>query len=291
VYVLDNGSEDGTWEIVLDLSRKWPGIMPHAHEDCVFQPSLRSRLFGHYRGNASTGDWWCRLDADEFYIDDPREFLACVPNLCHVVWSSSFQYYFTDKDLERYSRDPSLHADNVPIEQKLRYYLNNGSEIRFVRHRDELRWDDDEPWPRNAGAPYPYRIRLKHFQWRSPAQIQERLDTRVAAIDGGCKSFRHERVRNWHERLIDRSTARVMLPDDLSSLSWRDRIVSSDSLVYDAHDGRYASREESPPSIKGLRRFGPRSAAIRLASWWSRPDQATEQPFLAESDRGHPEPT
>jgi hypothetical protein len=32
------------------------------------------------------GDWWCILDADEFYIDDPREFLEAVPKRFSSVW-------------------------------------------------------------------------------------------------------------------------------------------------------------------------------------------------------------
>jgi hypothetical protein len=33
---------------------------------------MRLELLNQYRASASDGDWWCILDADEIYIDDPR---------------------------------------------------------------------------------------------------------------------------------------------------------------------------------------------------------------------------
>jgi hypothetical protein len=47
-----------------------------------------------------------QLDADEIYIDDPRVFLAKVPDRSQTVWSASFQYYSTDQDVILYQQDP-----------------------------------------------------------------------------------------------------------------------------------------------------------------------------------------
>ena len=38
--------------------------------------ALRKDLFGVYRERGSGGDWWCQLDADEFYIDDTRAVIT-----------------------------------------------------------------------------------------------------------------------------------------------------------------------------------------------------------------------
>lgn len=38
----------------------------------------------------SWADWWCILDENEIYIDDPREFFARVPGCQGEAWSSSF---------------------------------------------------------------------------------------------------------------------------------------------------------------------------------------------------------
>lgn len=266
IYVLDNGSADGTWEIVLDLADKYPSIVPYGRDERTFQPSFRSVLFHHYGRRASPGDWWCRLDADEFYIDNPKQFLRSVPRNCHVVWSSSFTFYFTDKDLERYHEDPSLYADDVPIDQKCRYYLNNWSERRFVRHRDDLNWNPDNSWPVNAGNPYPHRIRLKHFQWRSPQQIRKRLETRRTAVSQGCSSFNHERALNWAARVFDKSSARISSPNNKISALWQDRIVNADNLDFHREGNDYISRDKGLPRIKGLQKSRVDRVVTRIRS-------------------------
>jgi hypothetical protein len=102
---------------VLALAASKPRIVPFRTESAPCDNNLRRFPFAHYRHRSQTGDWWCQLDADEIYIDSPRDFLADVPPNCDTVWSASFQYYFTDDDLARYERVPSLYADDVPLEQ------------------------------------------------------------------------------------------------------------------------------------------------------------------------------
>src|SRR5687768_2343461 len=76
IYVLDNGSTDGTWERVQDLARDLPKVIPFLKDSRPFDDGIRNVIFRQYRSRAKADDWWCILDADEFYIDDPREFLA-----------------------------------------------------------------------------------------------------------------------------------------------------------------------------------------------------------------------
>ncbi len=101
IYVLDNGSTDDSWEIVKQLSHEYEQVIPYKQDLRVYNEGLmRSEVFRQYRSNSSEEDWWCAsLDADEIYIDDPKIFLAKVPSQYEKVWSASFQYYFTDKDL------------------------------------------------------------------------------------------------------------------------------------------------------------------------------------------------
>lgn len=262
IYVLDNGSNDGTWEIVKRSAAANDRVVPYKQDDCVFQPSLRADIFARYRHLAREGDWWCRLDADEFYIDNPAGFLAGVGRKYDVVWGASFQYYFTDADVRRYEADPSLYDDSVPVEDKCRWYINNWSERRFVKHRNDMAWPLDASWPENPGPPSPVRIRLKHFQWRSPGQIEKRLAVRKAAIRAGCRSFKHEIAKNWRTRLFDRSEPRTTLDADRLFTSWEDRVVPCRDLYFDDHDGVYVLREDLMPRIKGLER----SRAQRILS-------------------------
>jgi glycosyltransferase involved in cell wall biosynthesis len=259
IYVYDNGSSDGTWEKVLRLAATVPQIIPFRRDALPFNDNLRRIPFAYFRRCSATGDWWCRLDADEIYIDSPREFLAGVPPSYDTVWSASFQYYFTDEDSERYRADPSRYADEVPLEMKCRYYSASSSEIRFFKYHPRLRWH-------TGGFPYPLlksferRIRLKHYQYRSPQQIERRLATRQDAVRRGM--FRHERRPSFSDLFaVDFRKYRLKeVPD-----SWQSRVVDSASLTRD--DGAsYVVPDHVLPRIVPV----PDSPRRRLRRAWRR---------------------
>jgi hypothetical protein len=200
IHVFDTGSSDGTWEVVLEMARENPRIVPFKREVRPFRDELRAEVFNAVRRSAAMGDWWCRLDADEIYIDDPKRFLADVPHRHHAVFSASCQYYFTDNDLARYEEDPEAFL-SCPAERRLRYYTCNWSEVRFCRHRAGLVWSGSS-WPTHMGVAHPRRIRLKHFQYRSPVQIQARLATRAEAVREGYKIFAaYDKGQDWREKV------------------------------------------------------------------------------------------
>jgi len=205
IYVFDNGSTDATWEIVNEIAREHPAVVPALREDCPFDDSLRAKLFHRHRDDAAVGDWWCRLDADEIYIDDPRSFLARVPAHDHVVWAIHLQYYMTTADLVRFAPEDESRAPNIDRSNLPRYYAADASESRFFRHRLRLDWPANAAWPRHLGIVTPERIRLKHLQYRSPAQIQRRLDTRRQAEAHGWRHFGHSLEKTWREKIVDPS--------------------------------------------------------------------------------------
>ena len=215
IYIYDNGSTDGTWELACEIARESPRVIPFKQEGKPFRDHLRGEVFRRYRGDAVEGDWWCRLDADEVYIDDPPAFLARVPRSCHVVWSAHLQYMITEKDLPRFRPEDEVKAPEATVETLPRHYIANASEARFFRHRNRLRWDETS-WPTHMGLVSPERIRVKHLQYRSPAQIARRLSTRHTAAQRGYLHFEHE-----------------------TQQSWREKIADSSGLHFDAGDGRY----------------------------------------------------
>mgnify|MGYP006279081359 CR=1 FL=1 len=248
IYVLDNGSTDGTWEILRTLADESPAVFLAGRDVGRFHDGIRAQIYHQFEARSRPGDWWCRLDADEIYIDDPRTFLHRVPPRYGLVWGSSFTYYFTDRDLARYETDPSRYAASVPIDERIRYYHNNWSELRFVRETPDLFWPDERDWPIRTQGPYPRRIRVKNFVYRSPEQIRRRLDDRYEAIAAsaelGASCFQHEQPANWVDVQLGRAP-RVIEDDPAPSPpSWRSRIMPAAELHYDAGDGTYV---EAPP--------------------------------------------
>jgi len=239
IYCFDNGSTDGTWEKILDISAQFQQVIPYKQEDCPFRGSLGSEIFNHFRASSVEEDWWCRLDADEIYIDDPLQFLSLVPQKYKVVVSAVFNYFFTDKDLAIYEHNQFAYVDEIPVEKKCCYYINNWSEVRFYRYRKDLVWNDDGshyPSPLQGDA-YPIRIRVKNFQYRSPQQI----DKRIAARRGNVLSFPHEIQAYWKSPESQIS--------NISQQTWKDRIIEASRLYYDAGDGNYVLRPDLMPDL------------------------------------------
>lgn len=224
IFVFDNGSSDATWEIVREFGMKDSRVVPFKQDAKPFDDALRAEIFNAYRKEAAAGDWWCRLDADEFYVDDPCTFLGSVSPAHHVVWGAWLQYFLTENDLNRFSEGDEKEPVLMTPERVPRYYQAKGGEPRFFRHRDRLIWESGA-WPAHLGLVEPRRIRVKHFQYRSPGQIQRRLDTRRAAAAHGWKHFGHS-----------------------TQESWREKIASSNELTLDLGDGEYTSDVHSKPN-------------------------------------------
>jgi hypothetical protein len=246
IYVLDNGSSDGTWEVVRELSRELEAVIPFKRDLKPYSQSIRAEILRHFAHRAQVDDWWCILDADEFYIDAPRTFLRDVPVEYRAVWVELYNYLFTDRDLEAYRRDPKLYDHSVPVEQKLRYYtIAEYSDVRFFRH-SRL---PEQLIPELLHPIYPRRIRMKHFMYRSPEQIRGRLETRAEAMQRG--SFVHEKRANWTAG--DVAAPGPVEPADLTQ-SWQGRVVDHSTCYYDALDGAFEEPSAwTPPTRPPLR--------------------------------------
>jgi len=202
IFVFDNGSTDGTWDKVRALAKSEVRVVPFKSSGVPFRDSLRAETFNQFRHECEPGDWWCKLDADELYYDDPRTFLAAVPRQHHVVWGVNFQFYFTDEDVARLEADPGAYPPFTPAEQALRHYRCEYSETRFFRYRPGLAWGYGSA-PRHLGVVHPRRIRFKHYQYRSPEQIELRLRTRQEAIASGCGTFQgYCDETHWRQKVV-----------------------------------------------------------------------------------------
>ena len=244
VYVLDNASEDGTGDVVRRVAAQHPAVVPLGSTDRPFSNAMREEILAEHRGRGGRGDWWCKLDADEIYAEDPWAFLRKVPPGYDVVHGASFQFRFTDRDLARYEADPALFGADVPVTERLRFYRNDWSEPRFVRDDGGPLFRHGHPWGRAA---FPLRIWLRHYKHRSPEQIARRVSDRLAAARG-CGAFRHE-------------VAAARRLGDAGAPCWRARVARAADLDHDRGDGRLVLREDSMPPLP-LPSFGHELRAL-----------------------------
>jgi glycosyltransferase involved in cell wall biosynthesis len=245
IYVCDNGSTDGTWEFLQEYAAREPKVVLTGQDLGLYRYSIWGDLANRFACGAKAGDWWCRLDADEIYVDDPREFLMAVRPRHQVVYSASVQYYFTDVDLTGYERDPSRYTERWTPEL-LRYFLINWSEPRFVRHVPGEPWVDAWParFPRMRAAPR--RIRLRHYQYRSPPQMERRLRTRFTnTVDA---SFRHEKAERWLPKYgLKREDLAFPDAEPVDGELWRTRVVRAAALQEDGKSEMRIDETLLPP--------------------------------------------
>ena len=196
IYIYGGASTDGTWDKVQEL--RGERIVPWKSDDAVFREGLRAEVFEAFRSETKPGDWWCQLNADEFYLEKPRDFLERVPSLDHLVWAVNIQYYLTEKDLEAGGVTGNFNQDR----EKLRYYKAACAEPRFFRYRPRLTWNPSDAWPKRLGLIHPRPMHFRHYPYRSPEQIQMRLDVRRENRRRGFEGWDHAKEESWREKIV-----------------------------------------------------------------------------------------
>ena len=199
IYVFDGASTDGTWEKVQAM--KSERIIPWKSDGCVFREGLRADVFNAFREEAAEGDWWCQLNGDEFYVQDVPTFLGAVPKHEHVVWGAMIQYYLTPEDVAGEPFSGEFRRDRP----RIRYYKTACAERRFFRHRRGLKWKGTDAWPAHLGLVHPELIHFLHYPYRSPQQIQMRLDVRRDNRARGFEGWDHAKESEWQTKIAPRT--------------------------------------------------------------------------------------
>ena len=199
VIVMDNGSEDGPWEAVQQMAAQDPRIVAFMQYTGGFHIGLRAKAFRAFKHELSSNDWWCvRLDADEFFSEDPRAFLARVPRQYSSVKKISTDYVLTKEDICEHQFTGDFSVDR----QYITHFLpEQRKERRFMRHSPWLVWSNKWRYPHPIGRTSPQCIPVDHYQYRSPQQMEKRYQTRQQAKKDGCGSFLHENGNGWHDYL------------------------------------------------------------------------------------------
>ncbi len=94
IFVFDDASTDGTTETLQRLAREHHEIVLVGRQSRGYSEELRGEIFEQYRGLATDGDWWCKLDADEIYVDDVKAVLRQIPQRYGFVQSETYLLFY-----------------------------------------------------------------------------------------------------------------------------------------------------------------------------------------------------
>jgi hypothetical protein len=130
-----------------------------------------------------------------------RQFLGAVPKSEHVVWAVNIQYYLTPEDVEGEPFAGQFQQD----QDRIHYYKAACAERRFFRHRTGLRWNGSDAWPHHLGVTHAGLLHFRHYPYRSPQQIQMRLDVRRDNRARGFEGWDHAKELEWQSKIVPRA--------------------------------------------------------------------------------------
>ncbi len=186
IYVFDTGSVDNTWEIVQEYASIHVQIRPITKESVYFSESrLRSYLFHIARQEMRDGDWFLRVDADEFHHISPRKFvLERLKRGETIVYHQYYNFEITESEVAGLSSiENILEERQKTITERRRYYTTSlYTEPRLCRYRSSMKWPDTISFPFNAGFVAKERIPIRHYRFRDPLQMEVSTKLRAAML-------------------------------------------------------------------------------------------------------------
>ena len=222
VYVFDTGSVDDTWEIVQDFAARDKRVVPIRKEPVFFSETrLRGYMFHVARQNIRNGDWFLRVDADEFHHIPPPEF---VKNWMRkhetIAYHQYYDFRLLQSEVDAWNLgEETLQDRQRPIEERRRHYtVSEYSEPRLCRYRSTMQWPPTVSFPFNAGYVARERLAIRHYPHRDPVQLERRCRLRaVMMVD-------EENRANWSRPQLHHWAARewrkFITPDDLTRLEF-----------------------------------------------------------------------
>jgi glycosyltransferase involved in cell wall biosynthesis len=210
IFVLDNGSDDNTWELVNALGRQNNVIVPFEKNACQYGVGLRGYIFNRVRDRFNTGDWVLILDSDEFLEVNPWNCIAyCERRGFDLVFALQAQFYITRKDLTaawfKNGSLPILSFQDLP-----KHYLINWKEPRLFRYHNRLVWPDMDSDGNPSQISYPQGLTRKrkrgllnrHYQYRTLSQMQARIELRADLFQRTGR-FKHNREKEFYSYIRD----------------------------------------------------------------------------------------
>jgi glycosyltransferase involved in cell wall biosynthesis len=177
---IDNGSVDGTLDILQNLQREGFGLSVFQSRACSFVESQALTLMYRHAAVAHRADWVVLLDADEF-IDDRalgrmlRDHMSAVPDVCCAMKIRLRDYHLTPDD----PQDPivpcrMLHCTPVSENSKVVLrgsLIERGLVVQPGSHSARFGDGTECPSDDEAGLTYAHYPTRSAYQWLSKSVI------------------------------------------------------------------------------------------------------------------------
>jgi glycosyltransferase involved in cell wall biosynthesis len=222
VYVFDTGSVDNAWEIVQEFASRDKRVVPMRKEPVFFSEArLRGYMFHVARQNMRNGDWFLRIDADEFHHITPPQFVKdCMRKHETVAYHQYYDFCLLQSELDQWNRgEETLKDRQRPIEDRRRHYtVSHYTEPRLCRYRSTMQWPATVSFPFNAGYVARERLPIRHYPHRDPVQLQRRCKVRVIMMNDekNRANWSRPELHQWTER----NWEKFITPDDLPGLKF-----------------------------------------------------------------------
>jgi glycosyltransferase involved in cell wall biosynthesis len=224
IFVFDTGSADDTWDIVQDFAARDKRVIPMRQDPVYFNDTrLRGWIFEHVREHMETGDWFLRVDADEFHHIPPPEFVKTRlrPHET-IVYHQYYDFQLTASELRAWKEGRETLADRKrPIAERRHWFTPSVySEPRLCRYRESMRWTPKTSFPYNAGFVAAERLPIRHYPHRDPVQLERRCLLRAVMLAD------KENRRNWSEpelhHWVEEQWHKFIAPDNApGALFWK----------------------------------------------------------------------
>lgn len=191
VIVYDNGSSDGTWEII--NQRANDQIIPFKQDHKPYSDGMRAEVFKAFKDELSSNDWWVIQDSDEFFETNPRIFLNENRGDYHHVNGCKVDFCFGPN----HSGEGFGEGFKFDRSQMNYFYKTAWSEPRMLLNRSGMIWNEKEVWPRYMGVSCDRVINIRHYPQRSPSQIIKRKSIRAESMKRGGQKFAHWENENF----------------------------------------------------------------------------------------------
>ena len=197
LWVLDNGSIDGSWEIVRQAASSDSRIQAWGQTRAVFSDALRAAVFHDARASFGHGDWIARVDADEFFHTPPPEFVRDrVGRRESFVCGLLHEFVLLKREAAAIERGEEERL--LSISERRRWWTpNQFPEPRLFRYRRSMKWPGTRGHPWLAGVMARERIQIRHYRWRTPEQARRRWALREAVRPSMPFGGAHWSIDDW----------------------------------------------------------------------------------------------